>query len=477
MKPSELTKKITLLASAQAWEAIVDWSSQLIAAGKVEETLLRRREVLFLYRSWIESLRELHHVEGLEWVAKHLLGMQSRSREIIALAAMALTYAGRRHYAAPLVRHLSRVAVGRSQLLVEAIATWHCESGNARNRAKGLQLFQVSNKKSGSNYFSLRNTLRYSVENESWEVTKSTLGLLVERFPATADADVTFAFIDFENKSYESAKSHLIKVLLKTPGQRDAALMYGQILLEQKKHLEAAIFVETLSPADFKGDVCYYLMRSRVSFEKFNITKNRQSLLKSFVWNNKACAILGALGIEDCAVSEFGRVIQDKIEHVYFEDKQQINQKSNKETENKIWIVTIDSLVKAQMRAGADFWLKCPEGVQEGDVIFASQRIVEEGDTGDQIFGIFRAKTAGISDSQFGHAALLSDGRKLSVENRVFFEAQKQRWTDSSGCLNFSDQGFAEFSTLSSGTLDRLIAEIEKSNKSIFNAEEYRNAG
>lgn len=440
-----VSRVVDFYACCEQWDSIVDVSSRAIIAGVGINAQLK------LYRSWAEGLRGNHDVEGLQTLAKHLLNHARTNHNFAALSLVCLIYAGRSGLTKFLFTHLKR-SQSKSQVVVEALSLYLCESVEKHHRTKGVRLYAhlVKNQK---NYFTSLNYATYAFENEDFEHATTAMDALNKAFPLSPLPHITAAQIAYSQKQYSSTLKSLQTVLDCNPNHTDVILVFAQCLEKMGDVLAAKRFLAEkedlfdIADCDFSSVYGSILEKCAARYEN-NFDKNQA--INHYAAALKTCQKLhlpeAQLHIKLADIS--AGVMENKIQ-------------SSKQDESKYWILAVDDKTAPSILSHESLLMRCPAESKKGDIVFIARH--KDNDKTLHIEAVFKFSSNIVPDSYFGNAARL-DGRRLFEHAIEYRPETTQQSLDSYHVQNFSETNYARYNEISHSVAEKIVERVEAMN-------------
>lgn len=470
---------VNLCTFKEDWAKVIEVSSHAVLSG------CGPRACVFFYRSWIEALRASHDPSGLQSVARHMLKFRNEFPELVALATMALSWAGRRAYAAATYRHLvkSTSAPGQRKTVLtwEACAVFLAESPSRKTRARGVEIFARLAKRSTKQYFLCKNYLTYSLECDALEEAATAYEVLHAHFPRASEPYWGAAVLAVHGKRWGEATAVLQEMLADNPENTDAlAAMAG--CLEKTGDLLAARDLLTsnfwlFDDADYEYNVALGVINRRL-FERYEMEAYRGAAIRHLARAAKSAV---AFGVQDSplhlALFELGAGVGEEVIK-----RQPVNQPvksglgiettGQSKSEQRFWLLSVDDKALGGLLRQQGGLVRCPQGLGRGDVVFLARASSNQGTlnigaqsddfrASTEIIGLLNAQSPALPDVRFGIAVNLGAMKVFESPIKVTPDTSIARCADAFGTENFAGQGRAFYNELSSSLVEKIVTGVE----------------
>lgn len=460
---------VDLCAFKEDWEKIAEVASRTILEGCGRNARTR------LYRAWIEALRNMHDVGGIQSLGKHLLALRGLSEDFVSLALMAFCYAGRMDHARRLFRSV-RARTVRNAPAYEACAVYLCEFSRHSGRETGLRIMERLAFRREAQYFQCRNFLVYALELDALDAAQRAFERLHARFPRCPQPYWGAAVVAVYNGAWGEAATSLQELLADNPENTDAILALARCL-EMTGDLMAARELLTANAALFDYDDYEFhaaggVLNERL-FERYGMSAYRKSSVRHFA---AALRIAPRLGVPEAplhlSLKALGAGVGEQSFQVASPDP------SSAQGTPKYWVLSLDDERLRGVVKQRSFIARSPTTMADGDVVFLSRIVRPSREPNAQhIVGVMSALTPSVPDCRYGCAIRMGDIQVFEMPVDVELPETSARARDAQGLENFSREGQAHFISIDRETADSILHELKTVNVDSHSKERARHAG
>ncbi len=457
-----LLRLIELRAWKEDWDGVIENSSWGVWEGCGTNAQVK------FYRAWLEGLKATNNVEGLEQVALHLLRQREEAIEFLALALMALSWAGRKSYAR-VIHHRLHTGQSRNVVVLEALAIALCEQLSSKQRTTGVKLLQRLVHSGNVSYFCHRTYVGYALENDCHVEAADAYTHLQERFPRCPEPYWGAAAVAMEEEKWGEAALILQELLSDNPDSTDALIALARCFELTGDLLAARDLLvsnrQLFHSADYDFNVTLGMMNKKLH-DRYGMANYRNYAVEHLA---KALLVASRLGLPESSLHLALRELGAEASGEKLKADLREHTKNETPVESRFWILVADEVLLRGMLKKGSFLVNAPKDLEENHLVFiALHSSHEQTDSLEKsrILGLFKASSPGIPDAQFGRVVKLS-GLKV-FDAPVDFEMTKgtdfSLATDSSGSENFSMNGMARFVSVHSEAASRVVHLLELTN-------------
>jgi len=442
----ELTSTLVeFLAFREDWQKVAEMASRTIVRGCGPKARVR------FYRAWLEALRALDDVEGLQSLGRHMLLLRHEGADYVALACLALTHAGRRAYARTLYGHLVKNVEKKSVLVWEAMAQWLAESPSAKERAKGVEMFALQCSRAPS-YFSLRSYLIASLDADSLEHAASAYNFIHEEFPLAPEPYLASARLAMSENDFTAASVTLQQLLADNPRNVEGLLALSHCF-EKSGDLLAARDLLSSNEALFDcDDVDFNSTLGIVDkklHERYGMAGHHQSAVRHLSVALRACEKMQLpQGAVHAALLALGAGVGEQIV---------AGASGHDET---LWMLAADESVGNDLMERKDVILRAPQGVTRGQLILLTRPNPRMQGV-ELVCAVFEVTSPLVPDREFGWAVSARLVKTLSSPLEVELHDVRYPHRDGWGCENFARDHYARFYELPLAEASELLTLVE----------------
>ena len=425
-----------------------DWDGASALASRVIMRGVGPRMTLCCYRYWIEALAGSFDLEGLHYMAKHLLKQRFQDSkyeaDYLSLAVLALTFSGRMGYARAGYRKLVEMKKKQkhrkvsSRYVWEAISSFFVHQVSEETRLKGVSLYVKLSAKFPSEYLVSRGALAACDDSDEFELASTVANAMHKNFRLAPEPYLLSGESLFVSGIYQGAQSAFQKFLELYPTHEGAIIALSQNLLSQGEFLQARALLTESAEIFYDGDFDYANARALAEVAIFEKYKEPEQLNSAIRWCAAALKIAKKIGLPESRLNYILCKLNAGAGEEFYSGTPTPSgsyEQAGAEigTSPKVWIVSASSQFINKVTSKDIQQIKCPEDVRKGDFVFFS---VDKNE--DSLLSYFISRTNALPDRRMGCTVFMEDVRTLNEPISVFFGEAKQKFADSWGCENFS---------------------------------------
>jgi tetratricopeptide (TPR) repeat protein len=406
---------------------------------------------LICYRYWIESLKEQGDVAGLQALARHLLEKRTHSNSYMALAGIALCFAGRRSYARAVFREFTTKKYPRTRAVIEFFSIWLLESCREKDRVNGIKILAKLANRSKNSYIISREFLVYSLECEEIEFAQVAKSTLLQCFPFAPDAVLLEGRICEATENTSGAARHYMTVVEDNPKHCDAILALAECfrklgdLVAAKSLLQSSI--DFFEPEDFDYNVAVALVHTDLH-ERFGRDEHRKVAIRRFSQGLKS-------GIKYKVSTSFIEIALRKLNAGVGESL--VLAPAQNGDSIAAWILRLSAHQVTSLLQNDNFLLRLPLGVEMGQKILIVSSNKNSASI-DDVVAICEVTSPLVEDIQFGFTALVKVEKLIDSKQTIELHDVETIALDKFGCSNFASRGLAQVSSVSKEMVQEILA-------------------
>jgi hypothetical protein len=441
-----LKSLLELHAFREEWDRVVDLASQGIVLG------VSRADEIWLYRAWLEGLKEDLDVEGLSSLGQHLIARRDERIDYLALAVHAFVYAGKPSIVKSALQQLYRMEAD-SSVVRDAFAVARLESVSRDERMMGLRGLASGLKKPCCGYFSYHSFLSYAFENDALATVASALKSINGKYPRCPEPHFVAALLAINEGKWQEGIACLDSILAQNSTHADALILKARCLDMVGKTEEGR----------------QLLMQNASLFPKGDYELNVQLGLMERDLFQKAThdAMMHAAAVSHLSTAQKAAQAYGFSESAIVSALEELGARKSEMTprgEQHYWLLTIEPKLLVQVLESEKFHLHCPSAVKKDDIIFFSAEGRQIDRSMRSVSGFMRANSSSKTDEELG--ATVQVCTPVVFEKDVEFKAQAGLYpmVDAFGQENCSKTGLMRYFEIEQNLVDDIVSQVESAH-------------
>jgi tetratricopeptide (TPR) repeat protein len=221
------TSRSALYELLEVYACQEEWAKVVNIASRAVLHLDALDERIPFYLMWMFGLKEQYNFEDMVELGKHLLRVNKKDKNYMALAMMNFHFAGFRKTATLLFYKLLKV-YKQDVLLKEAFGYYLSDEEDKKKRFKGIVLLKQLCESEESSYFTWRNFLNVLNENDFLGVAAEFYHKMHDRFPYAPEPYFVSSLIAMDEGDWSEGIRMLRQLLKDNPKNTEALLVLAK---------------------------------------------------------------------------------------------------------------------------------------------------------------------------------------------------------------------------------------------------------
>lgn len=437
-------------AQKESWDAVVEWCSLAISEG------CPRPFMVALYRNWMEGLYRGFEWEGLQSLARHLLGFRFSSHEFVALALYGLSLVGFQVHARRIARVIQRKPK-KTVLEAEALAIYNLTFRKKKHWKASLSILEKVSASGRCRYFSMLNWASFALECDDHERASRAFNSMHEHFPYAPEPIRTAVALAVDNLDWAEVVRLLRALCRINPQEVENRIALATALEHQGEFFGARHVLQSCGQAVHPDDYDFVVTAGSVAHQLYQVYGEECFRIEAIRYMSRALRLCRAYNIPSAAHSATLHLLNAGVGELSIPPVRLDGQSGP-----LFWLCMVDDFGwKHGLPRRSQLLLRVPESCAKGDFIFLARSRGMNQEQEYEVYGLLQVATPQIPDEYLDRVVRLSGFKMFDSPVRYRFSAEPEPAHDGHGIYNFSNKVSLYFSEIERSDAENIVSQIE----------------